>query len=76
MKKHLTDSEKNLVKSTNEEYYECTAKSEGKSRGQRCQECLSCSYFNFMTAYLQKNNDALIQCKKKKKKIFFVFTII
>lgn len=64
LKKHLLESERNLVKSTDEDYYECSAKNDGKNRGQRCQECLACSYFNFLTLYLQKNNDALIQCTK------------
>ena len=62
LKKHLLEPERNQVKSTGDEYYECTAKNDGKNKSQRCQECLACSYFNFMTVNLQKNNDALIQC--------------
>ena len=62
LKKHLKESDKNAVKVTDQEYYDCTAKNDGKNRGQRCQECLSCSYFNFLSFYTQRNNEALIQC--------------
>jgi hypothetical protein len=48
---------------TQSDYYECDNKSDNKNRGQRCQECMSCCYFNFLTQYTQKNNDALVQCK-------------
>ncbi len=60
--KHLKESERVQVKVNGDEYYECLTKSEGKNRGQRCQDCLTCSYFNFLTLYTQRNNDALVQC--------------
>lgn len=63
LKKHLNENDKKLVKGTSEEYYECVMKNEGKGKGQRCQECLGCIYFNFLTLYTQRNNDSLIQCK-------------
>ena len=58
------DAEKSMVKFSETEYYDCAAKSENKNRGQRCQDCLACSYFNFLTLYLQRSNDSLIQCTK------------
>lgn len=64
LKKSLKEPEKNLVKLSETEYYECCVKNDGKNRPQRCQECLPCSYFNFLTHYTQRNNDALIQCTK------------
>lgn len=39
------------------------ASSSGVSQ-QRCQECLACAYFNFLTHYMQRNNDALVQCTR------------
>jgi len=64
LKKNLRDVDKNLVRVTDDEYYECLLKNESKNRGQRCQDCLPCSYFNFLTSYTQRNNDALIQCTR------------
>lgn len=62
--KNLKESDRNLIKINDHEYYECVTKSDGKNRGQRCQECLPCLYFNFLTHYSQRNNDALIQSTK------------
>ncbi len=62
MKKHLNENDRKSVKGTEDEYYECMLKNEGKGKAQRCQECLGCIYFNFLTLYTQRNNDALIQC--------------
>ena len=56
------------MKGAGDEYYECITKNEGKGKAQRCQECLGCIYFNFLTLYTQRNNDALIQCKMSSKK--------
>lgn len=64
LKNYLRESDKKLLQSGDQEYYECAMKNDNKSRGQKCQECLPCSYFNFMTQYTQRNNDALIQCTK------------
>lgn len=63
LRKNLKEPEINLVKATDEEYYECLSKTQ--NRGQRCQDCINCRYFNFLTIYLQRNNEALIQSKKK-----------
>ena len=64
LKKHLAESERKVVSYGAEEYYECVMKQEGKGKSQRCQECLCCIYFNFLTLYTQRNNEALIQCTK------------
>ncbi len=63
LKKNLRDSERSTINTTESEYYDCSSKNDTKHRGQRCQECLPCSYFNFLTLFTQKNNDALVQCK-------------
>jgi dynein heavy chain len=65
LKKHLKESDKNQVRVTDTEYFECTAvktSSDGKNRAHRCYECLACTYFNFLTQFTQRNNEALIQC--------------
>jgi dynein heavy chain len=65
LKKHLKESDRNLVRVSETEYYDCTAvktSSDGKNRAHRCYECLACNYFNFLTQYTQRNNEALIQC--------------
>lgn len=65
LKKHLNESDKKLVSyGQDSDYYECIMKQEGKGKAQRCQECLSCIYFNFLTLYTQRNNEALILCTK------------
>nr|XP_018669928.1 dynein heavy chain 5, axonemal-like isoform X1 [Ciona intestinalis]XP_026692815.1 dynein heavy chain 5, axonemal-like isoform X1 [Ciona intestinalis] len=43
------------------EPYYCTHH-EAKLKGQRCQECLSCIYFNTLHLFAQKNTDALTRC--------------
>lgn len=63
LRKNLRETERNLIHRNETEYYDCALKNDPKHRGQRCQECLPCSYFNFLTLYTQKNNDALVQCK-------------
>lgn len=60
LKKNLKEPEINQVKSTDEEYYLCR----NSSKGQRCQDCINCYYFNFLSIYLQRNNEALIQSTK------------
>lgn len=63
--KSLDEIERSQFVNSNEhEYFECITKNEAKNKGHRCQECLPCSYFNFLTHYTQKNNDALIQSTK------------
>ncbi len=64
LNKHLGEADRRLVRGTADEYYECAMKNEGKGKAQRCQECLGCIYFNFLTLYTQRNNDALVQCTK------------
>ena len=63
MRKNLKEPEISLIKSTSEEYYECLSKTLTKSQ-QRCQDCVSCYFFNFLSIYLQRNNEALIQSTK------------
>ena len=60
LKKNLKEPEINQVKSTDEEYYLCR----NSTKGQRCQDCINCYYFNFLSIYLQRNNEALIQSTK------------
>jgi dynein heavy chain len=62
LRKNLKEPEINMVKSTDEEYFECLSKTQ--NRGQRCQDCINCYYFNFLSVYLQRNNEALIQSTK------------
>jgi dynein heavy chain len=64
LRNHLSESEKKTIKLDGESYYDCVLKHDPKNRGQRCQECIPCSYFNFLTLYTQKNNDALINCTR------------
>lgn len=64
LKKSMREADQQVLRTNETEYYECTSKSDSKNRPQRCQECLPCSYFNFLTHYMQRNNDALIQCTR------------
>ncbi len=64
LKKNLRDADRVLLKNDDACYYDCIYKNDPKARGQRCLECLPCSFYNFLTQYTQKNNDALIQCTK------------
>jgi dynein heavy chain len=64
LRKSLRESDQHVLKVTDTDYYECSSKNDGKNRHQRCQECQPCTYFNFLTHYTQRNNDALIQCTK------------
>ncbi len=64
LRNHLSDSEKKTIKLDGDSYYDCVLKHDPKNRGQRCQECIPCSYFNFLTLYTQRNNDALINCTR------------
>uniref|UniRef100_H2ZG63 Uncharacterized protein n=1 Tax=Ciona savignyi TaxID=51511 RepID=H2ZG63_CIOSA len=46
-------------------------------KGQRCQECLSCVYFNTIHLFCQKNTDALIKCSQHinfLSSIWFIFS--
>lgn len=62
LRKNLKEPEINLVKANDDEYYECLSKTQ--NRGQKCQDCINCYYFNFLSVFLQRNNEALIQSKK------------
>ena len=64
LRKNLRESDRKCVQIDDNNYFECVSKNDSKNRGQRCQECLPCSYYNFLTCYLHMNNDALIQCTK------------
>ena len=64
LRKNLRETDRKCVMTDEHNYFECVSKNDGKNRGQRCQECLPCSYFNFLTLYLQRNNDALVQCTR------------
>ena len=64
--RNLRENERNTITISATEYYDCAFKNDPRYRTQRCQECIPCSYFNFLTLYTQKNNDALVQCKFQK----------
>ena len=66
LKKHLKDQDRYQVRVSDTEYYECTTikQGDGKNRAHRCYECLACTYFNFLTHYTLRNNEALVQCTR------------
>lgn len=61
---NLRESDKSTVVISETEYYDCAMKNDPKYKLTRCQECIPCTYFNFLTLYTQKNNDVLVQCKQ------------
>ena len=44
-----------------QEHYPCS-NPEGKHKT-RCQECLSCSFYNTLNTFSQRNTESLIKCK-------------
>ncbi|KAF8568731.1 hypothetical protein P879_07217, partial [Paragonimus westermani] len=59
IKLNLTEEQRRNI--SREEGYECSHQEKRKGR---CQECLPCQFFAFLSQFTQKNTDSLVKCTR------------